>query len=86
MVRRREQQDGQEFWALRDVSLELDQGATVGLIGHNGSGKSTLLKLHRRASCKPTEGTVTVRGRIASLLELGRRLPPRAHRAARTST
>ncbi len=75
MVRRREQQDGQEFWALRDVSLELDQGSTLGLMGHNGSGKSTLLKLIG-GILKPTEGTVKVRGRIASLLELGAGMHP----------
>ena len=55
-----EQQSGQEFWALRDVSLDLDEGATLGLMGHNGSGKSTLLKLIG-GILKPTEGTVKVR-------------------------
>jgi ABC-type polysaccharide/polyol phosphate transport system ATPase subunit len=75
MVRRREQRNGQDFWALRDVFLELDEGSTLGLMGHNGSGKSTLLKLIG-GILKPTEGTVKVRGRIASLLELGAGMHP----------
>ncbi len=60
----------EEFWALKDVSLEIDGSTTAGLIGRNGSGKTTLLKTVA-GIIRPTEGRVTTRGRIASLLELG---------------
>jgi ABC-2 type transport system ATP-binding protein len=59
-----------DFWALRDVSLEIESGSTVGLIGANGSGKSTLLKLIG-GILQPTTGSVTRRGRLAALIELG---------------
>lgn len=60
----------QDFWALQRLDLNVDQGETVGILGHNGSGKSTLLKCIA-GILKPTTGTVHVRGRVASLLELG---------------
>jgi ABC-2 type transport system ATP-binding protein len=59
-----------DFWALRDIDLEIYSGSTVGLIGPNGSGKSTLLKLIG-GIMQPTSGTVEHRGRLAALLELG---------------
>src|SRR5262249_25654592 len=60
----------ENFWALRDISLTVDEGETVGILGHNGSGKSTLLKCIA-GILKPSIGTVRQKGRIASLLELG---------------
>jgi ABC-2 type transport system ATP-binding protein len=60
----------QDFWALRDVSFDVPEGSTRGLIGPNGSGKTTLLKIIA-GILRPTEGTATTRGRIASLLALG---------------
>jgi lipopolysaccharide transport system ATP-binding protein len=59
-----------ELWALRDVSLKLDAGESVGLIGHNGAGKTTLLKLLAGIS-RPTRGHVRTHGRVASLINLG---------------
>ncbi|WP_209305315.1 ABC transporter ATP-binding protein [Blastococcus sp. CT_GayMR20] len=59
-----------DFWALRNVDLEIGAGQTVGLIGPNGSGKSTLLKTIG-GILQPTSGTVERRGRLAALLELG---------------
>ena len=67
---RRSRRHAEEFWALRNVSFDVAEGSTVGLIGANGSGKSTLLKLVG-GILSPTSGTVTRRGRIAALLELG---------------
>ncbi|MBE7042747.1 MAG: ABC transporter ATP-binding protein [Ruminococcaceae bacterium] len=58
------------FLALENINLHIDQGETVGLIGHNGSGKSTLLKLITKI-IYPTEGKITTKGRVSSLLELG---------------
>ncbi|TKV58899.1 ABC transporter ATP-binding protein [Nakamurella flava] len=66
----RSNQHKDDFWALRDIDLDIHGGTTVGLIGPNGSGKSTLLKLIG-GILQPTSGTVEHRGRLAALLELG---------------
>ncbi|HWE57384.1 MAG TPA: ABC transporter ATP-binding protein [Acidimicrobiales bacterium] len=60
----------EDFWALRDVSLQVNQGETFGLIGQNGSGKSTMLKCLTRI-LTPNEGHVEVNGKVSALLELG---------------
>ena len=60
----------EEFWALKDVSLEIKGGERVGVIGRNGAGKTTLLKLLSRIT-EPTAGRITLGGRVASLLEVG---------------
>ena len=60
----------EEFWALRDVSLEIAEGVTYGFIGTNGSGKSTLLKCLARI-LEPDEGSTRTRGKVSALLELG---------------
>jgi len=65
----------EDFWALRDINLEIREGETVGLLGHNGSGKSTLLKCIA-GILQPTTGIIKVRGRLAALLELGAGFQP----------
>ncbi len=60
----------EEFWALKGVSFEVNQGDRVGIIGRNGAGKSTLLKVLSRIT-EPTTGRISIKGRVASLLEVG---------------
>ena len=60
----------QDFWAVKDVSLDIPAGSVYGLIGHNGSGKSTLLKMIG-GIYRPTQGSIVTQGRVAALIELG---------------
>ncbi len=64
-----------EFWAVRDVSFELNRGECLGLIGHNGAGKSTLLKI-LNGLLRPDNGRITMRGRVAALIELNAGFAP----------
>lgn len=60
----------EEFWALKNISLQVGQGQCLALVGRNGSGKSTLLKILSRI-IPPSQGWARIRGRVASLLEVG---------------
>ncbi len=63
-------QKQEDFWALKDISFEINKGETVGIIGNNGSGKSTILKLIAGVLSQ-TKGSIFVNGRISPLIELG---------------
>lgn len=67
---RRKRSDDEYFWALRDISLDVQEGEILGILGHNGAGKSTLLKILSQITA-PTSGRVRLNGRVASLLEVG---------------
>ncbi len=69
-TRRDRSREATHFWALDDVSIEIEEGSMYALIGHNGSGKSTLLRCIA-GIYKPTKGQVKIDGRISTLLELG---------------
>src|SRR6476469_3896098 len=68
--RRNAQQRHELFWALRDISFDINKGDVVGIIGRNGAGKSTLLKILSNIT-DPTEGEASIYGRLGSLLEVG---------------
>lgn len=63
-------EDDEVFWALRDISFEVEQGERLAIVGRNGAGKSTLLKILSRVM-SPSEGRIQIRGRLSSLLEVG---------------
>jgi ABC-type polysaccharide/polyol phosphate transport system ATPase subunit len=70
LLRREAPVSASEFWALRDVNLEIHQGERLGIVGSNGAGKSTLLRLMAKIY-PPTSGSLSVRGNVAPLIEMG---------------
>ena len=67
--------DESVFWALREITFQVNEGEVLGIIGHNGAGKSTLLKILSRIT-EPSLGVVKIKGRVASLLEVGTGMHP----------
>ena len=70
LFKKKKKSRAKDFWAIKDVSFKIEEGAVVGIIGRNGAGKSTLLKVLSRIT-EPTKGRIEINGRIASLLEVG---------------
>jgi len=69
-VKKHIQNKKEDFWALRNINFEVEQGEIIGIIGSNGAGKSTLLKILSRIT-PPTHGEIKLKGSVASLLEVG---------------
>ncbi len=69
-MNKEEEETKEIFWALNNISFDINQGDRIGIVGSNGAGKSTLLKILSRIT-EPTSGKVTINGRMASLLEVG---------------
>jgi lipopolysaccharide transport system ATP-binding protein len=69
-LKKQKKRSTEVFWALKEVSFDINQGDRVGIIGRNGAGKSTLLKILSRIT-EPTSGRISLKGRVASLLEVG---------------
>ncbi len=70
LSRKKDYSSKEEFWALKDLNFQIEQGDRIGVIGRNGAGKSTLLKVLSRIT-EPSTGKISIKGRVASLLEVG---------------
>ena len=70
LFKKKEKKEKKEFWALKDVNIEVEKGEVVGFVGSNGAGKSTLLKIVAGVM-KPTKGTIEKYGNVCPMIELG---------------